>query len=291
MPAHISFFDNKNKPIVDATSNMVQRTFLNRVYLKKGEQFLHDVNGYESGITVGRGTCTIRILSTDARVTPFSEQVHHDVGVRKYLFEGKPDSVYVPLHARAIATCVSDVVELYIAAGHAQVEYDPFRVSPDEVDVVQYGSDETKTHRKIYHILGKNQDGIVDKLLLSELFTVGAGGWSGFPPHKHHIDRLPHESDHEEVYLFKFNPSHGFGAQFAYVNDDDFGPVYHIKDNSVIVLDNSYHPVVAAPGYEMYYFTILVGKSQRPLVQHFHPQHSYQLKTIPGIMDMVNKFK
>ena len=45
------------------------------------------------------------------------------------------------------------------------------------------------------------------------------------------------------------------------------------------------------PGYEMYYFTILGGLSQRSLVQYFQPTHADQLHTIPGIMDMVAKFK
>lgn len=291
MPAHIPYFNNKNNAIVDSSSNMLHRSYINRVVLAQGETFIHNVPEYETGITVGKGTASIEIYTTDTSTQSFDKVEFSQVGERQYLFDGKPDSVYVPLHAEAKVTAVSEELELYIAGGRASVEYKPFRVSPQEVDVVQYGSDDTKTHRKIYHILGKQQEGMVDKLLLSELFTVGAGGWSGFPPHKHHVDRLPHETDHEEIYLFKFNPSHGFGAQFAYVNEDDFGPVYHIKDNSVILLDNSYHPVVAAPGYEMYYFTILVGKTQRPLVQHFQPQHSYQLKTIPGIMDMVNKFK
>jgi 5-deoxy-glucuronate isomerase len=45
------------------------------------------------------------------------------------------------------------------------------------------------------------------------------------------------------------------------------------------------------PGYEMYYFTILGGLSQRSLVQYFQPTHAYQMETIPGIKDMVAKFK
>lgn len=56
-------------------------------------------------------------------------------------------------------------------------------------------------------------------------------------------------------------------------------------------VDKGYHPCVVAPGYEMYYFTILAGKSQRPLVQYFQPEHAWQVETIPGIKDMIAKFK
>jgi 5-deoxy-glucuronate isomerase len=41
----------------------------------------------------------------------------------------------------------------------------------------------------------------------------------------------------------------------------------------------------------MYYFTILGGLTQRSLTQYFQPTHASQLRTIPGIMDMVAKFK
>ena len=62
-------------------------------------------------------------------------------------------------------------------------------------------------------------------------------------------------------------------------------------NGSTICLDAGYHPCCALPGYEMYYFTILGGLSQRSLKQYFQPTHAAQLHTIPGIMDMVAKFK
>ena len=42
---------------------------------------------------------------------------------------------------------------------------------------------------------------------------------------------------------------------------------------------------------KMYYFTILTGASQRPLRQFFEPQYAYQLETIPGIKDLIAKFR
>ena len=83
----------------------------------------------------------------------------------------------------------------------------------EDLDVVQYGSDDTKTHRKIKHILGTKYHDRVGRLLVSELFTVGAGGWSGFPSHKHDTDRLPDESRHDETYNFRFRPDYGSGLQ------------------------------------------------------------------------------
>ena len=84
---------------------------------------------------------------------------------------------------------------------------------------------------------------------------------------------------------------HGFGLQLVQREDGAIGEAYHIVDGSTVILDKGYHPCVAAPGYEMYYFTILGGLSQRPLVQFFQPEHAYQVETIPGIKDMIAKFK
>lgn len=278
MPQHIKPYNNKNKAIVDRDDAMVPRTYLNVVCLNEGEIYHSEVPGYETVCVPMEGSCNITLEDTD----------YHSVGQRKVLFDHKPDGVYVPSGSSAKITGLSGGVRLCIAGGRTDLQLEAFRITPEDVETVQYGSDETKTHRKIYHILGSAQK--TDKLLVSELFTVGEGGWSGFPPHKHDVDR-PGESAFEEVYYFRFDPPQGFGAQFTYVYDDDFGPVHHIKDGSTIVLDKGYHPVVVAPGYQMYYFTILVGKTQRSLIQHFEEKHAHQLKTIPGIGDMIKKFK
>jgi len=280
MPAHIKPYDNHNQAIVGPHDVLVPRTYMNVVRLNTDEEFILDVPGYETVCVPMEGTCDIMI----------DGNVFVDVGKRKKLFDEKPDSVYVPSGSKAKIIGRRNGASLCIAGGKTEKELEPFRIHSSEVEKIQYGSDETKTHRKIYHILGPAQAGKTDRLLVSELFTVGAGGWSGFPPHKHDEDREK-ESAFEEVYYFRFDPPHGFGAQFTYVHEDDFGPVHHIKDGSTIVLDKGYHPVVAAPGYRMYYFTVLVGKSTRTLHQNFEKKHAYQLETIPGIADMIRKFK
>ncbi len=162
---------------------------------------------------------------------------------------------------------------------------------PDEIDPVQSGSADTKTPRKIQRILGQNHPDSDGRLLVSELYTVGQGGWSGFPSHKHDTDRPPEETRHDETYNFRFRPGHGSGVQMLQRVDNEPGDAYHIMDRSTILIDKGYHPCAALPGYEMYYFTILGGLSQRSLKQYFQPTHAEQLHTIPGIMDMVAKFK
>jgi len=48
---------------------------------------------------------------------------------------------------------------------------------------------------------------------------------------------------------------------------------------------------VTTPGHEEYIFTILVGKHQRLLVWYFKEEHRHLMGQIPGIQDMVDKFK
>ncbi len=281
MPEHIKPYDNFNLPIVDEGNALVPRCYLNVVRLGRGESFRYALGGYESVCVGASGTFDITV----------GGEAFTKVGRRTHLFGGKPDSVYVPRGAEAILTAVEGAAVVFIAGGRCEVAGKPFRVSPEDVDTIQYGSDETKTHRKILHILGQKHRDRTGRLLVSELFTVGAGGWSGFPPHKHAEDVEGVESAFEEVYHFAFNPANGFGAQFAYEHDDDFGPVHHIKTGSTILLDRGYHPVCAAPGYEMYYFTILVGKTATSLRQNFEKAHANQLETIPGMKDMIAGFK
>ena len=279
---HIPPHDNANRPIVDADDARVPLNYFNIVKLAKGESFDSAVPGYETCIVPATGTVDVTVGDLEAR----------GLGGRGAdVWDGEPEGVYVPTGATARITCVSGAAEVFVAGAKYDEVLEPFAVRADEIDLVQYGSDDTKTHRKIKHILGQKQAGKVGRLLVSDLYTVGQGGWSDFPSHKHDTDRLPDETRHDETYNFRFRPPHGSGLQMLQREDGRPGDAYHIVDGSTICIDKGYHPCCVLPGYEMYYFTILGGLSQRPLVQYFQPAHADQLHTIPGILDMVAKFK
>ncbi|MEM6897890.1 MAG: 5-deoxy-glucuronate isomerase [Pseudomonadota bacterium] len=278
---HIPPFDNQNAPIVGTDDPKTPLVYFNRLILRAGDTYLSQVDGYETCLVPATGTVDIACGSFHADA----------VGERGAdVWDGEPSGVYAPPGAAVEIEAKTDT-EVFVAGARFDEVYDCFAVRPSDIDPVQYGSDDTKTHRKIKHILGQNPPGRVGRLLVSELFTVGAGGWSGFPPHKHDTDRLPDETRHDEVYNFRFKPDHGFGMQLLQREDGSVGEAYHLVNGSTFQIDTGYHPCVAAPGYEMYYFTILAGLSQRSLVQFFQPTHAYQVETIPGIKDMVAKFK
>ena len=266
---HIAPYDNQNKPIVDVDDPTVPLNYFNIVKLARGQAFTYQVPGFETCIVPATGTVDIDIEGFTADALG---------GRGKDVWDGDPEGVYAPSGAKATMVAKDDC-EVFVAG------------RKDELDLVQYGSDDTKTHRKIKHILGQKQHGKVGRLLVSELYTVGAGGWSGFPSHKHDTDRLPDETRHDETYNFRFRPNHGSGVQMLQREDGKPGDAYHIVDGSTICLDSGYHPCAVLPGYEMYYFTILGGLTQRSLVQFFQPSHADQIETIPGIKDMIAKFK
>ncbi|MEM9708563.1 MAG: 5-deoxy-glucuronate isomerase [Pseudomonadota bacterium] len=279
---HIAPYDNKNAPIVDVDDPTVPLNYFNIVKLKEGQAFEYQVPGYETCIVPATG-------SVDVEVEGFKADGLGGRGVD--VWDGEPEGVYVPTGAVARMICLSETAEIFVAGAKFGETLEPFAVRADALDLVQYGSDDTKTHRKIKHILGQKQHSRVGRLLVSELYTVGAGGWSGFPSHKHDTDRLPNETRHDETYNFRFRPKHGSGVQMLQREDGLPGDAYHIVDGSTICLDRGYHPCAVLPGYEMYYFTILGGLSQRSLVQYFQPSHADQVETIPGIKDMIAKFK
>ena len=279
---HIAPYENLNKPVVDVNNKFVPLNYFNIVKLKKGEVFDYSVKGYETCIVPATGT-----VSVDVEGMTFDQLGNRGADV----WDGEPEGVYVPSGAKVRIVCQSVETETFVAGARYDKVLEPFDVRKAEIDLVQYGSDETKTHRKIKHILGANQHGKVGRLLVSELFTVGQGGWSGFPSHKHDTDRLPDETRHDETYNFRFKPNYGSGLQMLQREDNKPGDAYHIVDGSTMLIDKGYHPCAVLPGYEMYYFTILGGQSQRSLKQYFQPTHEEQLHTIPGIMDMVAKFK
>jgi 5-deoxy-glucuronate isomerase len=279
---HIAPFANLNQPVVGPDHPVVPLVYFNIIKLGRGETHVSHVPGYETCIVPATGT--IDVATTG--------QVFADIGRRRVnVWDGEPEGVYVPTGAEAIITCRSDMTEIFVAGACTDERHSAFAIRAADIDPVQYGSDDTKTHRKIKHILGTKYHGRVARLLVSELYTVGKGGWSGFPSHKHDTDRLPIETRHDEVYNFRFNPPHGSGVQMLQHEEGQSGEAYHIVDGSTVLIDKGYHPCAVLPGYEMYYFTILAGLSQRSLVQFFQPSHADQIETIPGIKDMIAKFK
>ena len=143
---HIPPFDNKNQPIVDIADDTVPLNYFNIVKLTKGQAFEYQTPGYETCIVPATGT-----VDVDVEGVSYAALGNRGVDV----WDGEPEGVYVPSGAKAQMVCVSESCEVFVAGAKYDAVLDPFDVRADELDLVQYGSDDTKTHRKIKHILGQ----------------------------------------------------------------------------------------------------------------------------------------
>ncbi len=271
----ITAFDNKNKPIL-AGNQPVERIYFNIVRLSAGEIYRYRLPEYESVVVPMSGACNLEVdgesFSNLSRLT---------------VWDGKADAVYAGPNADVDIAAQSGC-EIAVAGGLWDRPMAPFRIRPEEVDMVDVGSNETKSRRRIFHILGQNGAGKAGNLLVSELYA-DESCWSGYPPHKHDVDQ-PGETAHQEVYHWRFKPSTGFGAQLCYSSDGD-AAAYMTRQRDTFAFSAGYHPTVTSPGHDSYIFTILVGKTQRSLVQNFDPTYRHLMDQIPGIAAMREKFK
>jgi len=272
----IRAFDNKNRPIL-AGDKGIERIHFNLVRLMPGETYRYRLPEFESVAVPLSGTCD---LAVDGELFSY-------LGRRANIWDGRADAVYAGPDAEVGIVAQSDC-EIAIAGGSWDRRMAPFRVPPEEIDSVDVGSNETKSRRRIFHILGQNGAGRTGNLLVSELYA-DEGCWSGYPPHKHDVDQSG-ETAHDELYHWRFNPPTGFGAQVWYSPDGD-ATAHMTRHEDTFAFSSGYHPTVTSPCHESYIFTILVGRTQRSLVQHFDSTYAHLMDRIPGIAAMREKFK
>lgn len=266
--------------IVDERSTTLNLVYFNLLRLNLGEEWQGLLRGYEAVFVVLTGNCEIFV---DGERFP-------DVGKRKDIWSGEADSVYAGTALPVKIRGNQDKTEIAVAGGRCDRPFKPFRILPEDVDMVDVGSTETHSRRRIYHILGNRQADKAGNLLVSELYA-DEGCWNGYPPHKHDEDRGVGETNHEELYHYRFLPENGFGAQYCFAEEGGESTVFMTCQGDTFLLDAGYHPTVTSPGHEEYIFTMLVGKTQRSLVQHFKGEYQYLMEGIPGIAEMRAKFK
>lgn len=79
----------------------------------------------------------------------------------------------------------------------------------------------------------------------------------------------------EEVYHFKVDPIQGFGIQVMYNNDFSLNESYLVRNGDTIGIEEGYHPVAAAPGYQVYYLWVMAGNSVRLLTPCDDPKYAW----------------
>lgn len=272
--------DHRNAPIVEPGAGTLTQSYFQLLRMSAGQT-----------MTIDEPQCELLcvVLSGRADIAACAREFHN-VGRRADIWEGPADSVYCGTCPRVTIRALRDGTEVAVAGGLCEQPFAPFRITPEEVQLVDVGSRDTHSRRRIFHILGQNAAGRAGRMLVSELYADD-GCWSGYPPHKHDTEAPPDETDFEEIYHYRFRPETGFGAQFCYDGDGSPPMTVMTQHGDTFLVDRGYHPTVTSPGHEGYIFTILVGRQQRSLIQNFEPKHRHLMGKIPGIQAMRDKFK
>ncbi len=228
------------------------------VNLEKGGELRDGTKDEEMVLYIFGGTCSVEGDGFEFK----------KVGERKDVFDGKASAVFIPPRTRFVAQATSELKAAVCrapapAGGEAQL------VRPRDVRVREVGRD--NWFRRVHDVGVDNLDARV--LIFGETFNP-PGNWSSAPPHKHDVDSPPDEGKLEELYYFRFKPAQGFGLIRVYTADG-YDQVFVVEDGDVVSLPRGYHPVVAAPGYELYYFWVLSAFRERKLIPRDDPKHSW----------------
>lgn len=226
--------------------------------LRAGETHETRLSKAETAIVLLGGTCTVKCGSV----------TFEHVGERPNVFAGKASAVYVPPGVPVEVVAETDA-EVAIAATPATKEGEPQLVTPADVYARSVG--QWNWRREVHDVIGDSVP--AEKLLVGETYNP-PGNWSSYPPHKHDEDNLPHEVKMEEVYHFRINPATGFGTQRIYSADGDLDETYTVRDGDTVIIPKGYHPVGAAPGYQLYYLWILSG-TNRIMRPNDDPAHAW----------------
>lgn len=227
--------------------------------LKEGERYSAETGDQEVALVIMGGTCTIKTGNKE----------WNGLGERLDVFSGKATAVYVSCQSSYTVEAETEV-EIAVCGAFADEKNDPQLIMPQDVVVNHVGK--MNWERDVHDIISiKNSN--AQRLIVGETFNK-PGNWSSYPPHKHDVNNLPEEVDLEEVYHFRLNPKQGFGIQKVYTSDNSIDETYTVKNESTVVLPEGYHPVAAAPGYELYYLWVLAGET-RVMRPNDDPDHHW----------------
>jgi 5-deoxy-glucuronate isomerase len=188
------------------------------------------------------------------------------IGKRKNVFEGFPFALYLPRgnHVIFTAETVCEIAECRVPS-EAQLE--PRIITPGDVSSNLRGGGNVS--RQIVDVITPAFP--ADKLMVIEVYTPG-GNWSSYPPHKHDVHNPPAEVDLDEIYYYRIRQTEGFAFQHLYSGGKPGDQTLKPRDGDVVLVRSGYHPVVAGPGYDLYYLNFLAGSS-RALAVTEDPQH------------------
>lgn len=224
-------------------------TGLTSVKLAPGESWDYLNDGVEGCLVVLGGT-------VDVALDDGTAQTFADLGARATVFDGPPHALYVPVTAR-FSVVARTAAEFAYCTAKADERHPARHIRPADVAIELRG--DGNALRQINHIV--KPDFPAQRLLIVEVFTP-SGNWSSYPPHKHDVHELPGEADLEEIYYYRMSKPEGYAIQRVYSGDGGLDETLTVRDGEIVLIPEGYHPVVAPPGYDVYYLNVLAGSAR-----------------------------
>ncbi len=213
--------------------------------LAAGTHFAASTGEHELALVLLGGRATIES----------SAGLWENIGKRNTVFDGLPYTLYLPPGVDYTVAAESNL-EIALMWCPAEPGYPARLVTPDQVSVeVRGGGNATRQINNI--ILG---DFPAQRLLVVEVYTP-AGNWSSYPPHKHDVHDPPREVSLEEIYYYRISAPDGYAIQQIYSPERGLDEIVRPRDGDLVLIPYGYHPVVAPPGYDVYYLNALVGSA------------------------------
>ena len=193
-------------------------------------------------------------------------------GGRNSVFTAQPPhALYAPPRA-SVRVRACDSVELALASAPATGRYPARVIEPASMPQSTRGTGTNE--RYICDVLPQTE--AAESLLVVEVRTPAAHS-SSYPPHKHDVDDPPHETQLEEVYYHRIDPSQGFALQRVYTDAGDLDETMAAHDHDVVLVPRGYHPVVMPHGYNGYYLNVMAGPRREWRMRN-DPTHEWMLK-------------
>jgi 5-deoxy-glucuronate isomerase len=228
---------------------------------------LEDLRAGQSFESRGPLETAVVVLSGVVDVQADGERLG-SAGGRSSVFEGPGHTVYAPPDTELRLTAHGPAqLAIATATRGGEAPAKARIIGPGDQRIGEAGKGNWR--RAIRTILGPEH--AASRLLLGETINP-PGNWSSYPPHKHDREAPPDEVRLQEVYFYKFDPAGGFGVQILY--DDAGAEAVIVRDGDVVAIPSGYHPVVAAPGYSLYYLWIMAGDGRR-MAPYFDPAHAW----------------
>ena len=230
--------------------------------LNPGETYQTTTQGEEAAFIILGGRCTAD-WGNGAQ----------SIGTRQNVFDGLPYCVYLPA-GNAVLFKAESLCEIAECRVPSVAKLEPRLITPKDVNSGLRGGGNVS--RQIVDIIRPEFQ--ADKLVVIEVYTPG-GNWSSYPPHKHDVHKPPDEVDLDEIYYYRIDrPQEGFALQRLYSPDQSSDVTVRVKDGDAVLVRSGFHPVVAGPGYNVYYLNFLAGTS-RTLAVTEDPHHVWLKST------------